>query len=399
MLKILGRLLNVAVWIGLSILVILLFIIPMITTLMINLGYMPGRDVTRWLHWLQHAQLPAMSVFCLVWVFFVGSCFASFLNVVAWRVPRGKSILGSSHCPNCDVKLKFPTTNIPVLGWLKNGGRCVNCEVPIPVRYLVAELVLGFAFLILFLAMIATGGATLPFRDPGVIPGNFAEHMLSPQIDLLITLVFQLTLLSVIFTLAIAATEKFSAPTPIVLFGIISLIGFQSIYSLQPGIPDFRIDGVGKDANDGGLLDMFGAPIDFWISMVIGGIASVLCFLVIRLSKHSVLFGGFASLLLIGISLGWQSVLSISAITCAILVISRIQFTSAIFIGTLLHLCTWRLQLDCQWWPGPKSGIVQLACGIGYVCLLTAAYRFSRAKADPAPIEQSDLPDTASDLE
>jgi len=126
MLKVVGRILNIAVWLGFLVLAILLIVVPAATTLMYNLGYTPTKPLRWWLYLLRHAQAPAMLVFVIAWVFFVGSCFASFLNVVAWRVPRGKSILGSSHCPQCNIKLKFPQTNIPVLGWLKNGGRCAN---------------------------------------------------------------------------------------------------------------------------------------------------------------------------------------------------------------------------------------------------------------------------------
>src|SRR5581483_1864819 len=66
-------------------------------------------------------------------------CVGSFLNVVAYRLPRGRSLVRpGSRCPNCDVPVK-PRDNVPVLGWLLLGGRCRACRVEISSRYPIVE--------------------------------------------------------------------------------------------------------------------------------------------------------------------------------------------------------------------------------------------------------------------
>ena len=64
-----------------------------------------------------------------------GLLIGSFLNVVAYRLPRRESLVApGSHCPSCDAPVK-PWDNIPVLSWLLLGGRCRGCHEPIAGRY------------------------------------------------------------------------------------------------------------------------------------------------------------------------------------------------------------------------------------------------------------------------
>lgn len=63
----------------------------------------------------------------------------SFLNVVAWRLPRGESLLlPGSHCPGCEHPVR-PYDNVPVLSWLALRGRCRDCRTPISARYPLVE--------------------------------------------------------------------------------------------------------------------------------------------------------------------------------------------------------------------------------------------------------------------
>jgi leader peptidase (prepilin peptidase)/N-methyltransferase len=63
----------------------------------------------------------------------------SFLNVVAYRLPRGESLVApGSHCTSCGVPVK-PYDNIPVLGWLMLRGHCRNCRAKISSRYPIVE--------------------------------------------------------------------------------------------------------------------------------------------------------------------------------------------------------------------------------------------------------------------
>ena len=69
----------------------------------------------------------------------LGAVIGSFLNVVAYRLPRGESLSHPpSHCPNCGAPVK-PYDNIPVLSWLLLRGRCRSCKEPISPRYPIVE--------------------------------------------------------------------------------------------------------------------------------------------------------------------------------------------------------------------------------------------------------------------
>lgn len=73
----------------------------------------------------------------------LGTAFGSFLNVVAYRVPRGESLIAPpSHCPNCNEPIKA-RDNIPVLSWIMLRGRCRSCHVAISPRYPLIEALCG----------------------------------------------------------------------------------------------------------------------------------------------------------------------------------------------------------------------------------------------------------------
>ena len=70
-----------------------------------------------------------------------GAVIGSFLNVVAYRMPRRESLVApGSHCPSCSTAIK-PYDNVPVLGWLLLRGRCRACGDTISPRYPLVEAV------------------------------------------------------------------------------------------------------------------------------------------------------------------------------------------------------------------------------------------------------------------
>ena len=76
----------------------------------------------------------------------LGACVGSFLNVVAWRLPREESVVSpGSHCPRCGTPLRW-YENIPVLSWLLQRGRCRHCQSRIKVRYPAVELLASGLF-------------------------------------------------------------------------------------------------------------------------------------------------------------------------------------------------------------------------------------------------------------
>jgi leader peptidase (prepilin peptidase) / N-methyltransferase len=83
-----------------------------------------------------------------------GAVIGSFLNVVAYRVPRRESLVSpGSRCPHCGADVK-PYDNVPVVSWLVLRGRCRNCGGPISPRYPLVEL----ATALVFAAVVAVRG-------------------------------------------------------------------------------------------------------------------------------------------------------------------------------------------------------------------------------------------------
>jgi leader peptidase (prepilin peptidase) / N-methyltransferase len=84
-------------------------------------------------------------------VFVLGACIGSFVNVVAYRLPRDLSIVKPrSFCPNCGRTIPF-WANVPILAYLVLRGQCAACGGQIPFRYFLTELALASAAAYLYL--------------------------------------------------------------------------------------------------------------------------------------------------------------------------------------------------------------------------------------------------------
>jgi leader peptidase (prepilin peptidase)/N-methyltransferase len=80
-----------------------------------------------------------------------GLAVGSFLNVVAWRLPRRESLVRpGSACPSCGTPIR-PYDNIPVVSWLLLRGRCRTCGTHISARYPLVELATGVLWLLVAL--------------------------------------------------------------------------------------------------------------------------------------------------------------------------------------------------------------------------------------------------------
>jgi leader peptidase (prepilin peptidase) / N-methyltransferase len=78
--------------------------------------------------------------------FLTGAIFGSFLNVFAYRVPIGKSVITpGSHCPNCGTNIRW-FQNLPVFTWVFQKGQAQCCSFMIPIRYWLVEISVGLVF-------------------------------------------------------------------------------------------------------------------------------------------------------------------------------------------------------------------------------------------------------------
>ncbi|MBN2217798.1 MAG: prepilin peptidase [Pirellulales bacterium] len=97
-----------------------------------------------------------------LWLAALGGCVGSFLNVVVYRLPAGKSLVRpGSHCPRCGHAIRW-YDNVPVFGWFLLGGRCRDCREPIAFRYPLIEAVTAALFFGLGWIELLSGGANLP---------------------------------------------------------------------------------------------------------------------------------------------------------------------------------------------------------------------------------------------
>jgi leader peptidase (prepilin peptidase) / N-methyltransferase len=91
-----------------------------------------------------------------------GMIVGSFLNVVAYRLPRGESLISpGSRCPECGTPIKA-YDNVPVLGWLLLRGRCRACGAAISPRYPLVEAGTGVLCAVVVLRFGADADVWLP---------------------------------------------------------------------------------------------------------------------------------------------------------------------------------------------------------------------------------------------
>ncbi|MEO0794954.1 MAG: prepilin peptidase [Verrucomicrobiota bacterium] len=125
--------------------------------------------------------------FFAFWAFVFGACWGSFMNVVIYRVPAGKSVVKpGSHCYACNTPIKW-YDNLPILSWFILRGKARCCGAPFSVRYALIEALTGglymwtwiiyhehfmvVAILWLFIALMI-GGAFVDF-DTQLLPNLF----------------------------------------------------------------------------------------------------------------------------------------------------------------------------------------------------------------------------------
>jgi leader peptidase (prepilin peptidase) / N-methyltransferase len=132
----------------------------------------------------------------------LGLAIGSFLNVVIYRVPIGKSIAyPASACPNCGSGI-HAYDNVPVVSWFALRGKCRSCSEPISARYPLVELGTGLFFFVVALPLSAQLAAVQPTVE--TIASGF-------------TLVAYLYLAAISVALAFIDIEHHKLPNVIVL--------------------------------------------------------------------------------------------------------------------------------------------------------------------------------------
>lgn len=167
----------------------------------------------------------------IVFLFLVGACVGSFLNVVVWRLPRVEPREDESgwryywrcwhalswppsHCPGCGNTLKW-YDNLPIVGWLKLGGKCRYCKGPISSRYPIIETITALLFVFYYVMFYIVEVGPCPPLPPAPrlfsdsLPTNLFVPIGWPVLTLYLFLVAALLAASLI------DAELFLIPAPI----------------------------------------------------------------------------------------------------------------------------------------------------------------------------------------
>ena len=87
-------------------------------------------------------------VFPLVVAGLFGLITGSFLNVVIYRLPRGRSVVWpASACGGCGRELRW-FENVPIVSWVVLGAKCARCKSPISVQYPLVEATTAVLFVL-----------------------------------------------------------------------------------------------------------------------------------------------------------------------------------------------------------------------------------------------------------
>ena len=161
----------------------------------------------------------------------LGACIGSFLNVVAWRLPRQESlVLPPSHCPRCGTQLQW-FENVPVVGWLLLRGHCRHCGALISPRYPLVELLSAGLWVAVTMAAPTAMG-------PGAAP--------------LALILAGWVLVSWLLPLVLIDLDHLWLPEPLCRFGLVLGLLFTAGLGWMQG-PDFGRELIGQHLLAAGL--------------------------------------------------------------------------------------------------------------------------------------------------
>lgn len=93
-----------------------------------------------------------MDLFITIYIFIIGLFFGSFYNVLGIRIPKRETLMGRSHCNNCDHQIGWLEL-IPIIGYIYVGGKCKKCKTPISIKYPLIELLTALIFSVSYMIL------------------------------------------------------------------------------------------------------------------------------------------------------------------------------------------------------------------------------------------------------
>ena len=153
-----------------------------------------------------------------IYLFIIGCCLGSFINVISYRLPLNESIIyPRSSCPKCKTKINW-FDNLPVISWLILKGKCRFCLNKISLFYPLVELLTG---ILVFLNIFAQPSLYIDLQESLII---------------FLSIIFTFLLI----TLAILDFRYFWLPKFITLGGIFMGISISVIIDLLNDVSHFN---------------------------------------------------------------------------------------------------------------------------------------------------------------
>lgn len=282
--------------------------------------------------------------------FFVLGCnIGSFLNVVVWRTPLGRSVVyEKSRCPVCASAIAG-TDNIPIFGWFGLGGQCRACRAEISSRYPIVEGITGCLFLLLYFTELISGGANLPTREINMYRGVL-WILMYPKWDLIRLYFLHCYFFCVLGAMILMARDRNRVPVRFLVFTISAAAIFLVL------LPDLALIPVWPTIT---ATPTAHAVLHVVVGAVVGIAAGMILNLVEGKRRNCQESAGSdsvttSSFCLIGIVLGWQAVCSVLMLVVCLSIVRYLLNIrgTGIFCdlpaAVLLHHITWRGQW--HWW-------------------------------------------------
>lgn len=280
---------------------------------------------------------------------YLAACLGSFLNVVAYCIPRGESVgLRDSKCPHCNTKISR-IDNFPIFSYINLGARCRACQESISIRYLIIELVVAAIFGSLFLYELITGCANVPLMN--IHHQGVLWIILYPKWPAIAIYFFHAFLMCAVLVLSLFESDKQPLKLP---FAIIVGLGFfvwAAIYfPIQP-IPVFEhLPGISLE-----FSPWIGQLLKLMVGGIVGAIVGRVAGTIFSASHPSILTFAF---MLTGIVLGWQALAQVIVVFGIMVAIVRFfpkatnllycRPTTILFVAIVIHHPFWKTIAD--WW-------------------------------------------------
>ncbi len=359
---------------------------------------------------VEQITIGLMSTATGIWFFMIGASFGSFLNVVVYRMPRGKSLWRTpSACPRCDNRIRLKD-NIPVVGWLKLGGKCRDCSLPIPIRYPSVEFVAGAIFVLFLFAELVSGGANLPIRPIDSYPGITWAVWSLRYPDLIQLYLYHMLWLMLVLAVMLIGLDRQRVPQGLLVFGLMAGLAWLCVEPRLHPVANI-VPATGAGVWTGG--DWFanwtwsqrgnavGQGVFGWLWG--GAVGSLITLPVARRLAGAVRLATISVCGLGGLYLGPESVTSLALI----IVICRAGFAAcasfapmvafwgqswALLLGSVVQLTAWRWLVSLSHWPGPGTSAGWQLIGVAATVGLAFAGRLLRepvvaAESGPAESE------------